>query len=220
MWWVLSFTVCLIRNLLDNQQDMNSDTEDEFVPSKKELQSSSEEEEDEQAGLDSDEEVVSKKGRHLASASRTPRSKQNTRSSSKTPRRTPSRKVKFLKTFRSKRVHSPFSSHLIFVTVSCLDRSRMARHELHIMPLPASPAGPCQPESLLTFWRRQEQGETHWLVTSDPEGPQVIELYRCCSRESCSLIGWSVSVNTCTTDFTQRLTSSHEIFIQIYVFLI
>ncbi|XP_026179623.1 origin recognition complex subunit 1 isoform X2 [Mastacembelus armatus] len=78
-------------NLLDNQQDLNSDgeDEDEFVPSRKELQiSSSEEEED--AGLDSDDEVVVKRGR--PAATHTPRSKQKSRSSARTPRKTPSKK--------------------------------------------------------------------------------------------------------------------------------
>ncbi|XP_033503774.2 origin recognition complex subunit 1 isoform X1 [Epinephelus lanceolatus] len=85
-------------NLLDNQLDLNSDgeDEDEFVPSKKELQSSSEDDGDdgeEEAGLDSDEEVLSKKGRHAAAGSGTPRSKQKTRSSTRTPRKTPNIKV-------------------------------------------------------------------------------------------------------------------------------
>lgn len=101
---VLSFTVCLIRNLLDNQLDLNSDgeDEDEFVPSKKELRSSSEDDDDgeEEAGLDSDEEVVSKKGRHAAAGSRTPRSKQRTRSSTRTPRKTPNRKVGLLENLK------------------------------------------------------------------------------------------------------------------------
>uniref|UniRef100_A0A671VU15 Origin recognition complex subunit 1 n=1 Tax=Sparus aurata TaxID=8175 RepID=A0A671VU15_SPAAU len=81
-------------NLLENQQDLNSDgeDEDEFVPSKKELQSSSEDDEDE-AALESDEEVVLKKGRHAASGPRTPRSKQKTRSSTRTPRKTPNKKI-------------------------------------------------------------------------------------------------------------------------------
>ncbi|XP_041646335.1 origin recognition complex subunit 1 isoform X2 [Cheilinus undulatus] len=84
-------------DLLGNHQDVDSDVgdEDEFVPSKKELQSSSEEEEegDEEAGLDSDEEVVVKKRRHTAAGSQTPRSKQKTRSSTRTPRKTPNKKV-------------------------------------------------------------------------------------------------------------------------------
>ncbi|KAM9358455.1 origin recognition complex subunit 1 [Symphorus nematophorus] len=84
-------------SLLNHQQDLNSDGEDEddFVPSKKELQSSSEEEEEEEeeAGLDSDEEVVVKRGRHAASGPRTPRSKQKTRSSTRTPRKTPNKKI-------------------------------------------------------------------------------------------------------------------------------
>lgn len=84
------------RNLLENQQDLNSDgeeDEDEFVPLKKELQSSSDEEEEgdeEEAGLNSDEEVVAKR---IRSGSRTPRSKQSSRSSTRTPRKTPNRKV-------------------------------------------------------------------------------------------------------------------------------
>lgn len=85
-------SICLIRNLLDKQQDVNSDgeDEDEFVPSKKELQSSSEEEEEEEkVELDSDEEVVLKKGRRATASSRTPRSKQKSRSSTRTPRKTP-----------------------------------------------------------------------------------------------------------------------------------
>ncbi|KAM7387812.1 hypothetical protein PAMP_024025 [Pampus punctatissimus] len=80
-------------NHMYNQQDLNSDgeDEDEFVPSKKELQSSSEDEGDEE--VNSDEEVVAKKGRHAAAGSRTPRSKQKTRSSARTPRKTPNKKI-------------------------------------------------------------------------------------------------------------------------------
>ncbi|XP_076578395.1 origin recognition complex subunit 1 [Chaetodon auriga] len=79
-------------NLLDGQQDLNSDgdDEDEFVPSKKELRSSSEDDDEEEAGLDSDEEAVLKKGRREP---RTPRSKHKTRSSTRTPRKTPNKKV-------------------------------------------------------------------------------------------------------------------------------
>lgn len=82
-----STSLCLIRNLLDNQQDPTSDgeDEDEFVPSKKELQSSSEEE---AGGLDSDEEAVLKRGRRSA-----PGSKQKSRSLTRTPRKTPNKKV-------------------------------------------------------------------------------------------------------------------------------
>ncbi|KAM8875341.1 origin recognition complex subunit 1 [Spinachia spinachia] len=91
-------------NLLENLQDLNSDEEDEeeFVPSKKELQSSEEEEEEEEddddgeeeeAGLDSDDDVVYKKGRGAPAGSRTPRSKQRTRSSARTPQKTPNKKV-------------------------------------------------------------------------------------------------------------------------------
>ncbi|TNM87747.1 hypothetical protein fugu_005968 [Takifugu bimaculatus] len=75
-------------NLLENQLDLNSDSggEEDFVPSKKDLESSSDDDE-EAADLDSDEEVVLKKGRR-ASACQTPRSKQR-RGASRTPRKTP-----------------------------------------------------------------------------------------------------------------------------------
>ncbi|KAG8003326.1 Origin recognition complex subunit 1, partial [Nibea albiflora] len=82
------------KNLLDNHQDLNSDDEDEFVPSKKELQSSSEDDDDEgeeeagwagqrRGGRD-------ERSRHVG----TPRSKQKTRPSTRTPRRkTPNKKI-------------------------------------------------------------------------------------------------------------------------------
>ncbi|KAF1385274.1 hypothetical protein PFLUV_G00106020 [Perca fluviatilis] len=85
-------------NLLDNRLDRDSDSdgEDEFVPSRKELQSSSsdedEEEEEEEEEEDSDEDAVFfKKSRRASTA--TPRSKQRTRSSTRTPRKTPNKKV-------------------------------------------------------------------------------------------------------------------------------
>lgn len=89
-----SLNVSLFHRNLDRQQDLNSDGEDEeeFVPSQKDLQSSSEEEEE--AGLDSDEEVLSKKGRRSAARSRTPQSKTKSRFSTRTPRKTPNKKVK------------------------------------------------------------------------------------------------------------------------------
>lgn len=167
---IIMMTVCLIRNLLDNQLDLISDgeDEDEFVPSKKELQSSSEDDDDdgeEEVGLDSDEEVVSKKGRHAAAGSHTPRSKQRTRSSARTPRKTPNKKVKVLETSeKPSSLFYLFFSHL----VSCFHRSHPVRHALLITPLPASPAGSGRPDSLLMFWRRPERGETQQSVTSDP----------------------------------------------------
>lgn len=89
-----SLNVCVFHRNLDHQQDLDSDgeDEDEFVPSKKDLQSSSEEEEE--AGLDSDEEVALKKGRRSAARSRTPQSKPKSRFSTRTPRKTPNKKVK------------------------------------------------------------------------------------------------------------------------------
>lgn len=72
-----------------NQLDLNSDgeDEDEFVPSKTAPESSEEDAEGE--GLESDEEVVSKRGRRAVAI----------RSSTRTPRKTPSRKVKELRSF-------------------------------------------------------------------------------------------------------------------------
>ncbi|KAM7012274.1 origin recognition complex subunit 1 [Tautogolabrus adspersus] len=85
---------------LEKQQDVNSDADDsdEFVPSKKELQSSSEEDDEEEdveeeSGPDSEEEVVVRKRGRPAGGSRTPRSKQKTRSSTRTPRKTPNKKI-------------------------------------------------------------------------------------------------------------------------------
>ncbi|KAM9832070.1 origin recognition complex subunit 1 [Neosynchiropus ocellatus] len=73
-------------NLLENKQELSSDEEeDDFVPSRVELQSSSEEEEE-----DVDADVVVK--RRGQSGSRTPRSKP-AGSSSRTPRRTPVKKA-------------------------------------------------------------------------------------------------------------------------------
>lgn len=113
-------SLSVIRNLLDGPLDLNSDAEDEdeFVPSKKELQSSSEEDDEEEAGADSDEEVTLKKSRHAESGSRTPRSKQKTRSSTRTPRKTPNRKVKVPEARESETICSPLFAH----TVSCFDR--------------------------------------------------------------------------------------------------
>lgn len=124
----MSFTVCLSRNLLENQQDLNSDgeDEDEFVPSKKELQSSSEDDEDE-AALESDEEVVLKKGRHAASGPRTPRSKQKTHSSTRTPRKTPNKKVKAPESSRSETI----CSLLLCLTSSPLTASCLTDHTWH-----------------------------------------------------------------------------------------
>ncbi|KAM9410671.1 origin recognition complex subunit 1 isoform 2-T2 [Pholidichthys leucotaenia] len=80
--------------LMDSQTHMNSDGEDddEFVLSKKDLETSSEDEE-EDGGLDSEEELVVKKGRCSAAALPTPLSKQKTGSLSRTPLKTPSKKI-------------------------------------------------------------------------------------------------------------------------------
>ncbi|XP_053285825.1 origin recognition complex subunit 1 [Pleuronectes platessa] len=82
-------------NLLENHQlsDSDGEEEDEFVPSKKELQSSSEEEEEEEEGLDSEEETVGKRSRRNAAGSLTPRSKRKTHVSTRTPRKTPNKKI-------------------------------------------------------------------------------------------------------------------------------
>ncbi|TMS20255.1 Origin recognition complex subunit 1 [Larimichthys crocea] len=106
-------------NLLDNHQDLNSDDEDEFVPSKKELQSSSEDDDDEgeeEAELDSDEEVVMKRGRHVG----TPRSKQKTRSSTRTPRKTPSKKSLPCREQEFQDIYSFVESKIIDGTGGCM----------------------------------------------------------------------------------------------------
>ena len=72
----------------------DGDDEEEFLPSKKDLQSSSSEEE--MGRLDSDEEIFGKKSKWGAAGSRTPRSTQKDRSSARTPRKTPVRKVRWV----------------------------------------------------------------------------------------------------------------------------
>ncbi|KAM4628678.1 origin recognition complex subunit 1 [Polymixia lowei] len=84
-------------DLLDTYQDLISDGEDgdDFIPSKKDIQSSSEDEEEdeEEEKMDSDDEAVVKKSKHGAAGCRTPRSTQKTRFSTRTPRKTPSKKA-------------------------------------------------------------------------------------------------------------------------------
>ena len=85
------------RNLL-NDLHSDGDDSDEFLPSAKELRSSSDEEPEQEeedfcGGLDSDDEIVAKKSKRGAAAPRTPRSAQKTRASSRTPRKTPVKKV-------------------------------------------------------------------------------------------------------------------------------
>lgn len=85
-------SVCLIRNLLENPLDLNSDSggEEDFVPSKKDLESGDDDEEEEEEEVpepDSEEEVVVKKGRRVSSC-QTPRPRQRG-GASRTPRRTP-----------------------------------------------------------------------------------------------------------------------------------
>ncbi|XP_060890620.1 origin recognition complex subunit 1 isoform X2 [Labrus mixtus] len=75
---------------LEEQQDVDSDADDsdEFVPSKKELQSSSEEDGEEGESVQDSEEEVRKRGRLPSSKTKT-----TTRSSTRTPRKTPSKKI-------------------------------------------------------------------------------------------------------------------------------
>ncbi|MEQ2253369.1 Origin recognition complex, subunit 1, partial [Ilyodon furcidens] len=128
--------------LLDIQEDLNSDDDDEFIPSKKELQSSSEEDEDaeeeEENGPDSDDEVVAKKSRRSSSSagSRTPRSKQKTCSSARTPRKTPRKTT--LSTPRTPRHATPSipsRSHPARRPTNVLEE---ARTRLHVSSVPES----------------------------------------------------------------------------------
>ncbi|XP_076015516.1 origin recognition complex subunit 1 [Genypterus blacodes] len=80
-------------NLLEKHQDVDSDGEDgdEFVPSRKEVQSSSEDEDE--GVVDSEDEDVVKKSRRGAVGSHTPCSTKKKRSVTRTPCKTPSKKV-------------------------------------------------------------------------------------------------------------------------------
>ena len=83
------------RKLLSSSQHLHLDSEDSddaFVPAKKDVQSSSEDEdEDEEVGSE-DELVVKRRSR--TAGSRTPRSTQKARTPARTPSKTPSKKVK------------------------------------------------------------------------------------------------------------------------------
>lgn len=152
-------SLCFVRNLLNGQNDPDSDgdDEDEFAPSKKELQSSSEEEEEDVEGvdeLDSDEEVLKKKKRRPSTAPQTPRSRQKPRPSTRTPRKTPSRKV----SMDSGSLQGPLEGSL-HLHRFCLLSLLRARRGLHATPRPASPAGYCQPDSPPTCWKRPESGQ-------------------------------------------------------------
>ncbi|KAI3369133.1 hypothetical protein L3Q82_026098, partial [Scortum barcoo] len=150
-------------NLLDNQQDLNSDgeDEDEFVPSKKEMQSSSEDDDgEEEAELHSDEEVVLKKGRRAAAGSRTPRSRQKTQSSTRTPRKTPNKKVKVRQPENSTSHRVLFFSPLLSeqITPSTPRTPRGATPSIPCRSLPAR-----QPANVL------EEARTRLHVSSVPE---------------------------------------------------
>uniref|UniRef100_A0A3B3IM80 Origin recognition complex subunit 1 n=1 Tax=Oryzias latipes TaxID=8090 RepID=A0A3B3IM80_ORYLA len=133
-------------NLLNSQFDPDSDgdDEDEFVPSKKELQSSSEEEEEdhhsdreEEAGFDSDEEVVRKRRRSSAAAPQTPRSRQKPRPTTRTPRKTPSRKAP-PSTPRTPRHATPSIPNRLLPTRQPANVLEEARIRLHVSAVPES----------------------------------------------------------------------------------
>ncbi|RVE73735.1 hypothetical protein OJAV_G00034390 [Oryzias javanicus] len=127
-------------NLLNGQNDPDSDEdgEDEFVPSKKELQSSSEEEEDVEGvdELNSDEEVLKKK-RRPSTAPQTPRSRQKSRPSTRTPRRTPSRKSPS-STPRTPRHATPSIPSRLLPTRQPANVLEEARIRLHVSAVPES----------------------------------------------------------------------------------
>uniref|UniRef100_A0A3P9JR69 Origin recognition complex subunit 1 n=1 Tax=Oryzias latipes TaxID=8090 RepID=A0A3P9JR69_ORYLA len=129
-------------NLLNSQCDPDSDgdDEDEFVPSKKELQSSSEEghsDREEEAGFDSDEEVVTKKRRSSAAAPQTPRSRQKPRATTRTPRKTPSRKTP-PSTPRTPRHATPSIPNRLLPTRQPANVLEEARIRLHVSAVPES----------------------------------------------------------------------------------
>ncbi|XP_024134731.1 origin recognition complex subunit 1 [Oryzias melastigma] len=129
-------------NLLNGQNDPDSDgdDEDEFAPSKKELQSSSEEEEEDVEGvdeLDSDEEVLKKKKRRPSTAPQTPRSRQKPRPSTRTPRKTPSRKSP-PSTPRTPRHATPSIPSRLLPTRQPANVLEEARIRLHVSAVPES----------------------------------------------------------------------------------
>lgn len=149
--------MCSIRNLLENDQDLNSsgEEEDEFVPSKNDLLSSSEEEGQDEDGPNIDDQVSAKKFRYVATGSRNSRSKRKSYSSARTQRRTPAKKVmKTRRTLIFRHEITTFSPSL-----SYFYRSRPERPKPPVTPRPASPSGPCRPNSRLTSWRKPEPGE-------------------------------------------------------------
>lgn len=167
--------MCSIRNLLENHQDLNSsgEEEDEFVPSKNDLLSSSEEEGQDEDGPNIDDQVTAKKFRYVATGSRNSRSKQKSYSA-RTQRRTPAKKVmKTRRTLIFRHEITTFSPSL-----SYFYRSRRERPKPPVMPRPASPSGPCRPNSRLTSWRKPEPGELT-VDTSDRTQKTKLSLLRC-----------------------------------------
>lgn len=168
--------MCSIRNLLENHQDLNSsgEEEDEFVPSKNDLLSSSEEEGQDEDGPNIDDQVTAKKFRYVATGSRNSRSKQKSYSSARTQRRTPAKKVmKTRRTLIFRHEITTFSPSL-----SYFYRSRRERPKPPVMPRPASPSGPCRPNSRLTSWRKPEPGEL-MVDTSERTQKTKLSLLRC-----------------------------------------
>lgn len=173
--------MCSIRNLLENDQDLNSsgEEEDEFVPSKNDLLSSSEEEGQDEDGPNIDDQVSAKKFRYVATGSGNSRSKRKSYSSARTQRRTPAKKVmKTRRTLIFRHEITTFSPSL-----SYFYRSRLERPKPPVTPRPASPSGPCRPNSRLTSWRKPEPGE---LTVDTSERTQETKL----SLLRCRHIGW------------------------------
>ncbi|XP_054593429.1 origin recognition complex subunit 1 isoform X3 [Nothobranchius furzeri] len=123
-------------SFLNDQLDPNSDgdDEDEFVPSRKELQTTEEEEEEEEE-LDSDEEVVVKKSR--GSAALTPRPKQKTNSTTRTPKKTP-RKQAAPSTPRTPRTATPIIPSRSLPARRPANILEEARIRLHVSSVPES----------------------------------------------------------------------------------
>uniref|UniRef100_A0A4W6D063 Origin recognition complex subunit 1 n=1 Tax=Lates calcarifer TaxID=8187 RepID=A0A4W6D063_LATCA len=115
--------------------------------------------------LDSDDEVVMKKSRHAAAGSRTPRSKQKSRSSTRTPRKTPNKKVK-VQTDAFLRWSAPVVSEISLPVSSLCEQvapgtPRTPRHATPSIPSRSLPAR--QPANVL------EEARTRLHVSSVPE---------------------------------------------------
>ncbi|XP_019738192.1 origin recognition complex subunit 1 isoform X1 [Hippocampus comes] len=121
-------------NLLDEQQNLDSDTEDEqeFVPSNKALSSSSDDDE----MIHGDESVQVKKGRRCTAGTLVPRSKKNL-STTRTCRKTPNKKGA-ANTSHTPRLGTPTIPSRLIPARHPVNILEVARTRLHVSSVPES----------------------------------------------------------------------------------